>query len=252
MEENLKNKLGFFTFFFIIIVLLVGGYFLTVYSLNNKNKKEEKKEEVISYKIDEDKEYIYYTNEETISDEAEITYKDVVINLKSQEELTKALQNENEYYKSTIKYITDADLLSNEMINYNNDNLYSLTFRKYKSFEYDKYLSLIIEDYNYSCFDLVTFNKVKSYVFNLSNGNLIEKEELLNLYKIDEDTIKTKVKEYLLSIQKTIDDVELIKIDETIDNLNFNALYINSMGKLEISYLVKTSQVDYNEITEVM
>ena len=36
MEENFKNKLGFFTFFFIVLFLLVGGYIYTNHSINEK------------------------------------------------------------------------------------------------------------------------------------------------------------------------------------------------------------------------
>ena len=43
---------------------------------------------------------------------------------------------------------------------------------------------------------------------------------------------------------------ELIKIDDTIDNLNYS-LYINDYGRLYVSFLVKTTKVDYNEVMEV-
>ena len=84
MEENLKNKLGFWTFFFIVIFLAIGGYFLTDYLLKNPGESKEKNNsEITSYKIDEEKDYIYFENEEDIIDEngAEVFYKDVIIKI---------------------------------------------------------------------------------------------------------------------------------------------------------------------------
>ena len=73
MEENFKNKLGFWTFCLLVIFLLVGGYFFTQYMINEDNTPKENSEiKNKSYKIDEKKEYIYFINEEIISEGAEI------------------------------------------------------------------------------------------------------------------------------------------------------------------------------------
>jgi len=256
MEENLRNKLGFWVFTLLVLFLAIGGYFFTDYILNKENNKQKiknKEEEKISYKIDEDKEYIYYKNEEVISESAEIYYKDVVINLSTQKVLESALEKENKIYKNNITYITDKELISNELIVYNNDNLYSLNFREYEINEFDKYVSLIIKDYYYSCFDLITFDKAKSYVFNIDNGNLLTEEEILNMYDTTIDEIKEKIRNILINEQVVSDEgIELIKIEDTINSLNNNyALYINDYGRLYISFLVKTNEVDYNKVMEV-
>ena len=109
MEENFKGKFGF-----IILFLAIGGFFFTKYILSDK--KEEVKEEVTNYKIDEKKDYIYYTDNETISDSAELEYMNVVINLKGQETLTNSLKEENLRYKTNVKYISDQPDLPNEVI----------------------------------------------------------------------------------------------------------------------------------------
>jgi len=62
--------------------------------------------------------------------------------------------------------------------------------------------------------------------------------------------IINKIRENLIGNQQVVEEVELIKIDETIDDLNYS-LYINEYGRLYISFLVKTTQVDYNEVMEV-
>ena len=257
MEENLKNKYGFWVFFIIVFLLGVGGYFFTDYVINMDDKKTgdvSNNKEIIDYRIDKEKEYIYFTNEEVISDsdEAEIYYKDVVINLSTQEGLTNQLKKENEIYKNNIKYLDDGEYLSEELITYNFNNLYSLTFREYDTYQYNDYVSLVINEHNYSCFDLITFIETKSYIFNIKNGKLMEEKEILSLYNTTIEKIKENIKIHLEEEQEIVDEVELIKIEDTINNLDGKySLYIDNYGNLYISFLVKTTQVDYNEIMEV-
>ncbi len=253
MEENLKSKLGFITFLLIIIALIGGGYYYTHYKLNDNNKKEKNQtKEKEKIKIDEDKEYFYFTNEESISESAEIFYKDVVINLNTQLELTNTLEHENEVYKNNIKYISkeleNGNLVSRDLVKYDNDDLFSLMFRNYDTYESNKYASLVINDFNYSCLDFITFNKVKAYVFDLSNGKLLTEDDLLSKFNVNLGEIKNQIKKYLNTIQN---EEGTIKIDETINELDNYALYINEYNKLCISYLVKTNEVDYNEVMEV-
>ena len=210
MDENFKGKFGFILFIFIILFLAIGGFFFTKYVLSEK--KEEVKEEVTDYKIDKNKDYIYYTDNETISEEAELEYMNVVINLKGQETLTNSLKEENERYKNNVKYISDQTELPSEIINYNNDNIYALTYRTYENYEFDKYVSLVIKDYNYSCFDLLTFTTTKSYVFDTTTGKLLEESDILNKYNTTIDKIKEQMKEYLNSKQTKVEDVDLIKM----------------------------------------
>lgn len=251
MENRLRNKLGFIMFFFVVFALLIGGFIYTNYTINEKKYESRKKKlETVDYRIDKKKDYIYYINEEELSSDAEIDYKDVVINLESAKVINEALEKENKMYKENIKYISDQPDLTEEIIKYNNNNIFQMTFRDYKNYEFGKYISLVINEYNYSCYSDVTFNKSITYVFNKDENKLLSDDDLLNMYSTNIDKIKDKVREYLSSKQSVIDEVEVIKIDETIDNLEYS-LYINEYGKLCVSLLVKTTQVDYNEIVEV-
>ena len=248
MEENFKGKFGFIIFILIVLFLAIGGFFFTKYILSDK--KEEVKEEVTNYKIDEKKDYIYYTDNETISDSAELEYMNVVINLKGQETLTNSLKEENLRYKTNVKYISDQPDLPNEVINYNNDNLYALTYRTFENYEFDKYISLVIKDYNYSCFDLLTFTNTKSYVFDTTTGKLLEETEILNKYNTNLEKIKESIKAYLNSDQKKIEEVGIM-VEETVYGLQNYSLYINEYGRLYISFLVKSNKEDYNDSMEV-
>ena len=248
MEENFKGKFGFIIFILIVLILAIGGFFFTKYILTDK--KEEVKEKITNYKIDEKKDYIYYTDNETISESAELEYMNVVINLKGQETLTNSLKEENERYKTNVKYISDQPELPSEVINYDNDNIYALTYRTYENYEFDKYVSLVIKDYNYSCFDLLTFTNTKSYIFDTSTGKLLKESEILKKYNTSVDKIKGQIREYLNADSKKIEE-NGIMVEETINNLNNYSLYINEYGRLYISFLVKSNKEDYNDSMEV-
>ena len=252
MEDKFKSKLGFILFLLIIIALIGGGEYYLHYMKNNNTKPKNEESTKISFKIDDSQDYFYFTNEETISEAAEIYYKDVVINLNTQLELTKTLEHENEVYKENIKYISkeleNGNLISKDIVNYDNDDLFSLTFRTYNTYESNKYASLVINDFKYSCLDFITFNKTRAYVFDLSNGELLTEEDILAKFNVNIAEIKNEIRKHLISIQN---EEGTIDIEGTINDLNNYALYINKYNKLCISYLVKTNEVDYNEDMEV-
>ncbi len=255
MEENLKSKLGFFTFLFIILALLVGGFIYTKYVIKNKDNVKDDNKVLASIKEDKSKDYFYYENESVISESAEIYYKDIKINIKDTEELNRTLNNENIAFKDNIKYIKDelanGNLLTDELCTYKNDDIFSLKFRDYKDYEAVNYVSLVLKDYDYTCFDSITFSKVRAYVFDKKTGEIVKDEDLLKKYKVNMAIIKKAVQVNLESKQ-TAENV--ILIEDTINNLdnasNY-ALYVDEFGNLCISYLVKTSEVDYNEDMEV-
>ena len=252
MEDSFKNKFGFITFILIVLALGIGGYFYMQYTIDDmKDSKKAKEEEAVDYKIDKDKDYIYYEDEETISEEGEIYYKNVVINLNTQEVLNETLKKENKIYKDNIRYRSNVEIPTSEIINYDYDDLYSLTFREYKNYEYENYVSLIANDYNFSCFDDITFKDTKGYVFDTKTGKSLTEEEILNIYKLSMEEVKEVMRTYLLNKQSKVDGIEVIKVEETINELDNYSLYINDYGHLCITYLVKTTQVDYNEDMEV-
>ena len=61
------------------------------------------------------------------------------------------------------------------------------------------------------------------------------------------DSVLEKIREKLNSKQEIVDNEELIKIDDTINNFNDYAFYIDDTGILNLSYIVKTTKTDYND-----
>ncbi len=255
MNDSKGNIIGSIMFLIIILVLGVGGFFLTKHLTKDANDDNSKvNEQVISdeHKVDKSKDYIYFENEKFISMEPDITYKDVYINLDTAETLNQTLKKELEIIRTSVKYISDNELDPNRTIMYDSENIYSAEERNYETFEYKEYISLLVKDYDFNCYDGSLLKNLKSYVFNISTGKMLLPNDLLNLYNTDMDKIKDSASK-LLAEEQVIDEEtgeELILIEDTINGLNDSknyAIYIDKYGDLYISFIVKTNEVDYNK-----
>ena len=244
--KNKGSKIGAVLFILFIICLIASGQYL-YYMTIHKDDKDITVSKNTDYRIDSSKDYFYYTNESVISESAEIYYKDIVINIKGYDHIAESLNEQNASYMSNIKYIKDMNLMSNEIVNYDNDGIYMVTYREYKTYKYDKYASLLIEDYIYDCFDQSGIKGYKGYIFDISTGKLLTDEEVLSKYNTSMDSVLEKIREKLNSKQEIVDNEELIKIDDTINNFNDYAFYIDDTGILNLSYIVKTTKTDYND-----
>jgi len=253
MNDSSRNIIGGITFFLIVIILAVGGFFLTKYLTKDEIEETSTNDVTINYehKVNKEKEFIYYENENFISMEPDITYKDVIINLDVAETINQTLKSELDEIRNSVKYIKDNELDPNREIMYE-DEIYSAKERNYESFEYKNYISLLVKDYEFTCYEGSLLTELRSFVYNTQTGKMILPNDLFELYKINIDIIKEKVRTKLNDSQivDTETNVELILIDETVNGLddskNF-ALYIDKYGDLYISFIVKTNEVDYNE-----
>lgn len=252
MNDTRHNVFLGMLFVIFILVLGVGGYFLTINITKDEEKENNITEKVLSddYKIDKKADYIYFKDEKIISSEPDIIYKDVVINLDTAESINTSLKQELNIIRQSVKYISDNALDPNREVLYEDENIYSASERNYENFMYKEYISLIVKDYEFNCYDGSLLKSLKSYVFNVETGKQLLNNDLLEFYDINMSEVEDKVREHLQSNQSIENEIELIKIEETIAGLqsagNY-AFYIDKYGDLNISYIVKTTQVDYNE-----
>lgn len=253
MNDTRDNVVWGIVFVIFILVLAIGGFFLTKHltadekesSLTNLNETLSDK-----HKIDKTKDYIYFENEKIISSEPDITYKDVIINLDVAESINNTLKTEMNNIRNSVKYISDNELDPERSVLYDDENIYSASERNFETYNYKEYISLVIKDYDFNCYDGSLFKNLKSYVFNVETGKLLLTTDLLELYETDMNEVKNKIREQLQESQTIENEIELIKVEETINALNTSsnyAIYIDKYGDLNISYIVKTTQVDYNE-----
>ncbi len=259
MEEKTRALVGCISFLIIVLVIGIGGYFYTFKNDKHLSLKNNKEEISITddNKIDKSKDFIYYSNDFVVSNDLNIAYKNPIINLSNNqaEELTQELSNKNDEYINNVKKISSTTNDTGKEIAFDTDDIYSATVRDYENYEYLQYISLVVSNYEYDCFDGVKeHNLIESYVFDVVNNKKISNIDVLDIYNISLAEVKTKIKEKLESEQTIENDVETIKIDETINNFendNTYGIYINNNGKLVIKYIVKTNVINYNDIIEI-
>lgn len=253
MEERNKAVVGGILFLLLILFIGIGGYIYTF--KNNKHKEITTKTDNITdeYKKDKTKDYIYYTDENVISNDLQIVYKTPVINLYNTQTnaISSELSKENEKMISDIKKISQTENTTGNEITFNTDDIYSATYRIYEDYKYNEYVSLVITDVYYDCFKGINdYPNIKSYIFDVKNNERISNLDILSEYNITLSQVKEKIENKLNQDQTIDNEVETIKIDETLNNINDGnyGLYIDNTGNLVIKYIVKSNQMNYNEI----
>lgn len=248
MNEESKSKI-FFGLFFILIVALMG---LGTFGLRYKKKTYKEQIIDISYKMkkDKNKDFIYYEGIEPLSVELELIYQYPVINFDNEkiDEINLTLKNEEEALKSKV---VKLDQVSEEEKNealYTDDNIYSARIRDYKTFNYDKYISLLVKEYEYNCKAVGGINTYTSYVFDKTTGTYLNQSELLKEKNILFSTIQNEIRVFLNNHTDNLEEGETFDIDGTINSLNDNlAMYLDDTGKLNVLFIAKTNNNTYNE-----
>ena len=256
MNRNLERRrdfVGSICFIALILVLIIGGYFATKYLTSDSQKKQIQKSASNKIKVDSSKDFVYYENEESLSDDPDINYKDIVINIKNTDTLNEVLKKENDEIRKSLKKISESEKDPSREILYEKGDVFYTKERNYAVIESAKYLSILITDGEFSCYTGSTINRVKTYNFSLSSGKQISNETLLGYNNMTIDDAKQKVREKLVSDQADFGEENTIDIDNTLNSINLEnaSLYVNHSGKLLISVIVKTNQESYNDSIEL-
>ena len=236
-----SNQIKVYIFIIIVLVFIFGGFYLMKKSESLKNEVNQtiSEEKDTDIRIDKTKEYIYFTNLNVIESELDIEYKDIVINFKDKENIQNIINTENKEFSESVKYDE-----SNEKAIYN--HLVSAKFNKFDIFYYSNYISIVKNTYSFDYENLVTFIQSKAYVFDKKTGKLFNNDELLSIFNINKDNIKGVITTYL-NDQNLITD-NPINVDETINNISNYELYVDKLGRLVVTILVKAEQSNYNDV----
>lgn len=251
VEEESSNYLGFGLFFFLIVLIILLGSIFIFFNVRSKNtvaSYEETEQIGDKLKKDKDKEFIYFKEEETISETLNILYKVPVINLKSEE--ANAINNELKAYTSGVKNtLQKGDLYQcyDEA-----SDIYKTNYLDYAVYKYQEYVTLLMRESEYNCeVGFSPTNKVKSYTFNVFSGKVLSFQDLLQKYNTTLTKVIEQIRVKLNEDQTIIEEVPNIKIEETINQLKAQetyVFYIDEFGDLLLNYVVKTNSVDYNDI----
>ena len=232
MDKIDKNGTTIFLFILILLIIIGGGIYLIKNNNKSKDNKEFKNnnEKKIINKVNKDKDYIYFINEDILSEEEELIFKDIVINIESED----AKKVETDLNNRIKKYKDDIEKEDEEIID--------MTSIDYETTISKKYLSLIARTYKYTNSEEKENIDNDYYVFDLYSGKLLDNDTIIKKESIDENKIKEKIKEY-------IKGDEDININKTLNNDYY--LTIGKNGKVNINFVVNSNDINYNVSIEM-
>lgn len=253
MQENDNNYLGFGLFFFLIVLIILVCSMLLFLNVRNKNQEKivtDTNEVVISdkNKKDKSKDFIYFVDEETMSEELNLIYKVPVINLNSED--ANRINDEIKSYAREIKGTLEKGDPSKCYYEEPND-IFKTDYLDYAVYTYQEYVTLLIRESNYSCQNgFSSSSKVKAYTFDVLSGHLLSMDTLLSKYDMTLTKVLEQIRNNLNNEQTIVDGIPNIKIEETINDLKPQetyVIYIDEYGDLILNYVVKTTSLDYND-----
>ena len=213
-------------------------------------KKSEKLKNVVDKKVtevkdtdirfDKTKDYIYYSDVNVVEGELDIEYKNININFEDKDGVAAIVNKENEEMSKSPVYDE-----TNEEANYN--HLISAKFAKYEIIHYVDYITLVVNKYSFDYKTIITTLGSDVYVFDKTSGKLYNNDELLSKFSINKEDINEKVKTYL-NDKNLVSEENKIDVEQTISNNTKYNLYVDKLGRLVISILVKAEKSDYNDI----
>lgn len=236
------NQIKVYFFIFVILVFIFGGFYLMKKSEKLKNVVDKKVTEVkdTDIRFDKTKDYIYYSDVNVVEGELDIEYKNININFEDKEGVAAIVNKENEEMSKSLVYDE-----TNEEANYN--HLISAKFAKYEIIHYVDYITLVVNKYSFDYKTIITTLGSDVYVFDKTTGKLYNNDELLSKFSINKDDINEKVKTYL-NDKNLVSEENKIDVEQTISNNTKYNLYVDKLGRLVISILVKAEKSDYNDI----
>lgn len=241
MNKNEKNLGSIILFIIVLLVIGVGGYFV-INHINNKEENTSTKVEVKSIKKDDSKDFVYFINEQELSKINELKYKDIKINIDTNDasKVETDLNNNMNQIKNNVKKVSEVEI---DTTNMNlEDDIYEAEMIDYDIIQTSSYLSINVNDYIYKLGEEATNSKLSYYVFDLSTGKLLSNRDILNKEGKTDLDVRTKIREY-------VKDDEDVDIDATL-NQDYS-LSISKNGKVVINTVVKTSTLNYNVSIEM-
>ena len=233
MQE--KNYLSVTIFVLIIFILLLGGNYL----IKNRDKAETSKP--VDTRKDKTKEYVYFSDSNTVSEDLDLVYNTIHINIDSQDakRLEEELNAEMTKAYNSIKKTSTASFDKKDIVYELDDNndIYEADYLKYDVLDNDNYLTIGVIKGHVNITSDIDNNTLKYYTFNKKDGHIMSMEEIKNVGKIKDSDIENTKKTYL-------EDKEDTKI-------NSYELYIDKYGNVRMNMLVNSGNITYNDTVKI-
>lgn len=237
ITDRQNSKLTFFIFILVIIGLIVLGYFL----IKKPNISEKILDDTETLEIDKTKNIVYYDNVDVISSEAQLEYKDIHINLNSDDAKELEAKLNNNMNKIRGKYTKLEDNSNQEIIN-EADGIAQAQIIDYNTFNSTNYVTIEVNEYEFLASAMTFDNKLTYYCLDKRSGKLLTNQIIMKQENLSADTIRTKIYDH-------IKDNNEIDIDVTMNNPY--TLYYNEYGKVKANIIVKIGDINYNDNVEI-
>ena len=232
MNREERNVGSIILFFVIIFIIFFGGFYLITHNKPKNKVEDNSQNEVKSIKIDDKKSYIYYSNEESITETVDIKNINININSDDAKNTQNKLNSEKDNVKSSIIKDSEGKVKTANAIDY--------------SFvESTNYLSLIVSKYTYNSDETledIKDSELTFYVFDLKSGKLVNNHDIMREKAVNDQDIRSK-------IRSEISNEENVDIDLTLSQEYH--LTISKTGKVVINTIVKTNNSSYNIAIEM-
>lgn len=237
ITDRQNSKLTFFIFILVIIGLIVLGYFL----IKKPDISEKILDDTETLEIDKTKNIVYYDNIDVISSEAQLEYKDIHINLNSDDARELETKLNNNMNKIRGKYTKLEDNSNQEIIN-EADGVAQADIIDYNTFNSTNYVTIEVNEYEFLASAMTFDNKLTYYCLDKRSGKLLTNQIIMKQENLSADTIRTKIYDH-------IKDNDEIDIDVTMNNPY--TLYYNEYGKVKANIIVKIGDINYNDNVEI-
>ena len=237
ITDRQNSKLTFFIFILVIIGLIVLGYFL----IKKPDISEKILDDTETLEIDKTKNIVYYDNIDVISSEAQLEYKDIHINLNSDDARELETKLNNNMNKIRGKYTKLEDNSNQEIIN-EADGIAQAQIIDYNTFNSTNYVTIEVNEYEFLASAMTFDNKLTYYCLDKRSGKLLTNQIIMKQENLSADTIRTKIYDH-------IKDNDEIDIDVTMNNPY--TLYYSEYGKVKANIIVKIGDINYNDNVEI-
>ncbi len=237
ITDRQNSKLTFLIFILVIIGLIVLGYFL----IKKPDISEKILDDTETLEIDKTKNIVYYDNIDVISSEAQLEYKDIHINLNSDDAKELEAKLNNNMNKIRGKYTKLEDNSNQEIIN-EADGIAQAQIIDYNTFNSTNYVTIEVNEYEFLASAMTFDNKLTYYCLDKRSGKLLTNQIIMKQENLSADTIRSKIYDH-------IKDNDEIDIDVTMNNPY--TLYYNEYGKVKANIIVKIGDINYNDNVEI-
>lgn len=232
MKEH--NYLSISLFVLVVLVLLTGGNYLI---RNHNNPISEEKNTNI--KIDDTKDYIYYTDTDIVSYALDLSYPTIHLNINTDvaKKLEAALNTRMASAKKSLVKLSSTKVNKDDIVyELEDEDIYATDFLKYDILEGSNYLTLEVSSGHIVVTQELASTYLEYYTFSKETGAILTDEEIKKVGNITEKDISDRLSKYQEENQVTVTKYQL---------------YLDKYENVIMNMLVNADNITYNDTVKI-